>query len=395
MKTLHEMKKKRDTIARQMRALNDKAKDEKRALSAEESTQWDNMRAEHEQLSTQIEREEELRAMETRETVQQQNRDTPDAEDEQRQAELFGVYVRQGLEGMTMEQRQELRALNSVTGSAGGFTVPTQFRNRVVEAMKAYGGLANICQVINTDNGAPMQWIVTDGTGEIGEMMAENDEATKADPSFGNVLLGAKKGSSKIILVPNELLQDNSVGLDALLARRIASRLGRLEAHQILQGDGLGNNVNGLLKQITAKYTAATASAVAYEDLVELKHSVDPAYRTQGKYLFNDGVFKGLKLLKDAQGRPLWLPAVSGVAPATIDGDEYQLDQGMQAPGTGNISVAYGDFQSVILRRVAYMNLRRLTERYAEFDQMGFVGFHRFDVLLEDKAAVKGLVHGA
>ena len=37
------------------------------------------------------------------------------------------------------------------------------------------------------------------------------------------------------------------------------------------------------------------------------------------------------------------------------------------------------------------MVLRRLTEKYAEFGLVGFLMFHRFDALLEDKAAVKVL----
>lgn len=86
-------------------------------------------------------------------------------------------------------------------------------------------------------------------------------------------------------------------------------------------------------------------------------------------------------------------PAIAGVAPATIDGDQYVIDQALDAAATGKTSVLYGDFMNVILRRVTYQQLRRLTERYAEFDQMGFIGFHRFDVLLEDLAAVAKLTH--
>ncbi|MCV5738019.1 phage major capsid protein, partial [Escherichia coli] len=81
--------------------------------------------------------------------------------------------------------------------------------NRVVESMAVYGGIANVCQVIPTQDGRAMPWAVSDGRTEIGEMLAENQEASKGDPNFGQVEIGAKKGSSKIVLVSNELLQDS------------------------------------------------------------------------------------------------------------------------------------------------------------------------------------------
>ncbi|ENC8743594.1 phage major capsid protein, partial [Escherichia coli] len=48
-------------------------------------------------------------------------------------------------------------------------------------------------------------------------------------------------------------------------------------------------------------------------------------------------------------------------------------------------------FNRFIIRRVTYMELKRLVERYAEFDQVAFLAFHRFDCVLEDVAAIKAL----
>ncbi|MBS9903239.1 phage major capsid protein [Vibrio alginolyticus] len=394
----HEMKKKRDTIARQMRELNDKAKEEKRAFTDDETTQWRGMTSELEGLDSQIEREDQLRAQDERFVREDDN--TSNGEEsptEQRQAEAFTSYLRHGFAELSQEDKAQLRALGTATGAGGGFTVPKAFVNRVVESMAVYGGIANVCQVINTQDGRAMPWAVSDGRTEIGEMLAENQEASKGDPTFSQVEIGAKKGSSKIVLVSNELLQDSMIDIDAFVARRIGQRLGRLEAGQIITGDNTGNNLNGLNLQVQLKHEAAAISGVSYVDLINLKHKVDPAYRNSPntRWAFNDDTFKGFKLMNDSNGRPLWLPAIAGVAPATIDGDQYVIDQGIAAAGASNKSVFYGDWMSLILRRVSYMNLRRLTERYAEFDQMGFIGFHRFDVLLEDVAAIAALEHAA
>ncbi|MGI1970776.1 phage major capsid protein [Shewanella baltica] len=393
---LHEMLQKRSAIAVQMRQLNEQAKEQKRAFSEEENKRWGDMQKEHDDLDALIQREELLRSQDERYAQDDQTeRSAPQSTEEQKRAEAFSAYLRQGFAELSPEMKEQLRAMGVATGAAGGFTVPTEFVNRVAESMRAFGGLANVCQVLNTSNGNPIPWATTDGTGEEGEMIAENEEASKGDPSFGQIAIGAKKMTSKIILVSNELLTDSAIDIDGFVARRIGQRLGRGEARQIMTGDGQGNNIKGLVNQITKSKQASLATAVAYEDLIQLKHSVDPAYRTgpNVRFMFNDNVFKGFKLMKDSQGRPLWLPAIAGVAPATIDGDQYVIDQALADPAAGKASTLYGDFYSVILRRVAAMALRRLTERYAEFDQMGFLAFHRFDVLLEDKGAVGKLIH--
>lgn len=70
----------------------------------------------------------------------------------------------------------------------------------------------------------------------------------------------------------------------------------------------------------------------------------------------------------------------------------YVVDQGIADLGAGNKFIYFGDFNRFIVRRVTYMTLKRLVERYAEYDQTAFLAFHRFDCVLEDTAAIKALV---
>ena len=90
----------------------------------------------------------------------------------------------------------------------------------------------------------------------------------------------------------------------------------------------------------------------------------------------------------DGQKRPLWLPDVAGVAPATILGHQYVIDQGIEDIGSGKKSLTLVISAVSSFRRVSGMTLRRLVERYAEFDQVGFLAFHRFDCVLEDVSAI-------
>lgn len=394
---LHEMKQKRSTIAGQMRQLNDDYSEKRWDDAA--TKQWGDMIKELDDLDAKISREERLLNLDSDKINNDPERrsvldlDTNVAE--ARQMKVLETVLRSGYQALSSEERslfKEMRAQATNVDSKGGFTVPTEFRNRVVESMKAFGGVANISTVFETDGGQPITWVTTDGTADEGVMIGEAEEGGDKDMDFGQVAIGAKKMTSKTIKISDELLQDSGVDIVGLIIRRIATRLGRGEAKQLLNGDGQGNNIKGLLMQLTGGATSAVAGSITHSDLLKLKHSVDPAYRSGNtRWAFNDNTLLGFKELKDSTGRPLWLPDVSGVAPATIDGDQYQIDQGMPDVAAGKKAVLYGDFSYFQIRRVKGMALRRLDEKYAEAGLVGFLMFHRFDALLEDTAAVKAL----
>ena len=139
--------------------------------------------------------------------------------------------------------------------------------------------------------------------------------------------------------------------------------------------------------------TTAVNTAITYPELLDLKHSVDPAYRQNGmgSWAFNDNTLKYLKGLLDSEGRPLWLPSIAGATPATLDGDTYVVDQAFPSIGASAEPMAYGDMSEYYIRMVKGFTMIRLVERYAEYHQVGFIAHLRTDSNLMDVAAVKKL----
>ena len=404
MKKLHDMKTKYTAIAKQMRSLNDTIADA--AWTDEQRSQWKDMKHELDALKSKIEREEELRDADQR-FVDDQNdnlRNNADKEhrggpsvDEQR-AKAFDDFLRQGQGEMSPEQRQmlrELRAQGTTPDEKGGYTVPTEMLTMVHESMKDYGGIAGISKIMTTATGATIEWPTSDGTAEEGALIGENTAATELDVEFGMANLGAKKLTSKVIRVSNELLLDSGINIQAFLADRIASRIGRAEARLIVQGTGAGTPLQpkGLQASVTQLTTAAAATTFKWNEVAKLIHSIDPAYRRAPGFrlAFNDKTLLALTEMEDAQGRPLWLPAIAGAAPSTVLGQQYTIEQAIADQAANAKFIYAGDFQQFIVRRVQYMVLKRLVERYAEFDQTGFLAFHRFDCVLQDTAAIKAL----
>lgn len=403
---LHELKQKRNTIATDMRALHDKIGDA--TWTDEQRTQWNAAKSELDSLDERIKREEELRRQDQNyidnnegesRHQQQQDPNNPNAKPDERRAAAFDRFLRHGFSELSAEERQavkELRAQGTSPDAKGGYTVPTQMLNKIVDSMKAYGGIASVAQILNTSNGQDITWSTSDGTSEEGELLGENSEASEEDATFGTAVLGSKKLSSKIIRVSNELLQDSGVDIEAYLAARIGQRIGRGEAKYLVQGSGAGTPVQpkGLITSVTGTTSTGNAASFQWQEMNTLKHSLDPAYRggPNFRWAFNDTTLQFIEEMVDGQKRPLWLPDIVGGSPATVMGIPYVIDQAIDSIAAGKKFIFLGDFNRFIVRRVSYMTLKRLVERYAEYDQTAFLAFHRFDCVLEDTAAIKALV---
>ena len=398
MNKLHELRQQRKALADEMRKLHHDIGDA--VWSDEQRSTWDGMKSDLSNLDDRISREEELRSVDQSfvEDNDEQHREHrnggQEQSAEQRQSIAFDAFLREGFSDMDAELRSvimEMRAQGVGLDTKGGYTVPTKFQAKVVEAMKAYGGLANIAYIMNTSDGAELEWATSDGTAEEGELLNENTAEIENDILFGVVSIGAKTLSSKIIRVSNQLLQDSGIPIDDLLIRRIAMRIGRGEAKYLVNGTGSGNQPKGLAVSVGTPL-ATKAVTVAWQDFNSLKHSVDPAYRNSGcRWLFNDNTLKQISEMVDDKNRPLWLPGISAGVPATFLDFAYQVDQAVPDLAAGANAVYFGDFQRFIVRRTLGMTIKRLIERYAEFNQTAFIGFHRFDCLLEDVQAIKAM----
>ena len=424
---LKRLKEKRAKIADQMAKLVETAEKDDRGLTDEERGKWDSMRTELEPLDQRIDdtkEAEELRRSvevpinplpsETREyelddfgnPIRPKKPRSKDqrADEEQQYTDAFMSLLRSDQPGMidlSQDQRkilrshfvaEEVRAQGTLPKSTGGYLIPTTLAMRIIETMKAYGGIRQFATVMNTSAGETINWPTNDDTGNEGELVAEHAQVDETELEFGQKDLGAYKYSSKVIRVSIELLQDSAFALDSFITRKFGQRLGRITARHYATGTG-DKQPQGLLPAAKVGHTAESPTDIGYKDLLRLKHSVDPAYRNMGgcRWVFNDSVLLQFKEMVDADGRPLWKPSMADGTPALIDGDPYVVDQGCPDAKADAVPMAYGDLSEYIIRDVLGFTLHRMVEKYIDYGQIGFLAFMRTDADLMDSAAVKTL----
>ncbi|MGL4477380.1 MAG: phage major capsid protein [Aeromonas veronii] len=310
--------------------------------------------------------------------------------------EMYAKWLRGGDKALTAEDWADIRAtMSTTTGSEGGYSVQSEVASQLIEALKAYGGMRDVATLIRTDMGNPLSFPTTDGTAETGEWIAENVTATAADPTFGTVAVNAFKASSKIVAVPFELLQDSQVDIEAFVNGRLADRLGRITNTGYTVGTGTAQPFGVVTRAASGKVgTTGQTTTIIYDDLVDLIHSVDPAYRASGRvrFMMNDASLKVIRKLKDSSNRPIFIPGyeLNNSMPDTLLGYEITINQDMPVMAANAKSVLFGDFSKYIVRDVMAGTLFRFTDSaYAKLGQVGFLMWMRTGGNLVDTGAVK------
>lgn len=421
--SIKELREKQAKILAEARERNDLINsntDEGRA--AELEAQHDAAMAEYDRLEKQVEREQKLAAMEARlakadEDHRASRRPIPsqgeargvDAGEAPSYRSVFHKFlrVRGSMDQLTAEERHVLetgevrrsdehRAQTTGTTTAGGFTVPTELSSILVRSMKAWGPMYNedITTEIATSSGNPMKIPTVDDTavtaGAHTEGAALGDTGAK-DVTFGQKSLDAYVFDTEFVRFSMELAQDSIFNMESLLGSLLGERLGRIANSQLTTGTGT-SAPNGIVTAASLGVTAASATAIASDEIINLVHSVDPAYRESPKvrFMFNDSTLSAIRKLKDGDGNYLWeMGNFQTGEPGTLLGYRYSINQAMASIAATNRTMLFGDLGKYYVRKVGAPAIGVLRERF--WPDLGIAGLIRFDGELGDTGAVKYL----
>jgi HK97 family phage major capsid protein len=280
---------------------------------------------------------------------------------------------------------EQRAAMGTTSGAVGQYAVPDAAMQALEIALLSFGGMRNVATVLRTDSGAALPFPTSDDTSNKGAILTENSQVSEVDITFGQLVLDSYMYSSKSVLVSLQLLQDAAVNVPEMIGRMLGERIGRIQNDHFTTGSGTGQPKGAVTAATDSTVTAASATLFTYDELVNVLHAVDPAYRMNARWMFSDATLKNIKKIKvlqysgDTTGQPLWAPGLATGSPDTILGYPYSINQSMAAPGSGNKAVLFGDFSKYMIRDVREITLVRLNERYADYHQVGFLAFARSD----------------
>ena len=294
---------------------------------------------------------------------------------------------------------EEIRALAYDTGSSGS-VVPTTLARSLYEYMEASNGIFRAPTTkLNTSSGEQLELPRLAAHAIATQVSGQGTTLAGTDPTFAKMTLNAYK-YGELVVVASELVQDSVVDIGSFLGRDIGRALGRVIATDLVTGSGSGKP-NGIMTAIVGSGTIATGGSLitpTVEKLIDLQYSVNDEYRNSpdAAWLMNDSTAGTLRKLRDGAGGTvgafLWQPSLTqgiiGGQPDRLLDKPVYTDPNVQAAGSNNKTVAFGDMSAYYVRTVGNPVIESDASRYFDTDQIGFRGKWRVDGDLIDTAAV-------
>jgi len=394
MNKIMELRNKRNTLWEQTKTFLEDHRDENGMVPAADIEQYDRMTADVKALGDEIRRLEDQMAMDaqmsapTTAPVQMKPMARKDTVKPTATEEYSGAFwdMMRG-EGHLLEVRN---ALSVGKDDEGGFTVPDEFERRLIQGLEENNIFRQMAHVIRTSSGTRKIPVAND-TLEA-SWIDEGEEIPEGTTKFAQTTLSAYK-MGKMIRVSNELLNDSAFDIAAYIADRFGKTMGRAEEKAFIVGTG-DKQPTGLLNETVGAElgaTAASQTAVTFDDVFKLYYSLKSPYRSKAAFICNEELLLQLMTLKDGQGNYIWKPALDIGKPDTILGRPIYTSGYMPGVAKGEKVMTFGDYSYYWVADRSSRTFRRLNERYAEFDQVGFMTTQRVDGKLILPESVKYL----
>ena len=331
-----------------------------------------------------------------------------------REPSAYARFIAKGYNGITAEERKEMgvdsseyslsypnveiikykipeiEAATRTDTSSASETVPETVRPDVVETLAFQGdGVMNLTYRFTTATGNEHRILQFDESTEMGTILAaQNTAITDNDlADFGVTTFNARTITSGMIPITREALQDSIVDLEAFANRRGGRRImRRMEMEITLEGDGQGTRALSVINGAQDGVDTETTDVIVWTDLVNLIYSVPRAYRAGGEqgpygvnerpgrvaFCFSDSFEKAVKLLKDGNDRPLWMPeldaSIARTYPGRIFGYQYAVSMDgtwtdlAAAANTGDPLAAFGSWDYFGRRTVREVEMFRFMD---------------------------------
>lgn len=434
--TLEQLKEQMLAAAEAARAITDKAEAEGRSMTEEEATEFENQLGKAERLKREYDRRQRLEQMEAKLETPVETKSKPELDTGARievdpggpklyrygelrafkgpkaqihayrsgrflASVLFGhAASRQWCREHGVEIRQDMsvdsRALSEGVNTAGGFLVPDEFEQSIVDLREEYGNARRNLRIVPMGSDHSNQPKKTGGL--TAYPVGENASLTESDQTWGNIELTARKWAV-LTRISSELSEDSLINLADDLANDGALAFATSEDEACIDGDGTStyHGIIGIRSKMidgshTGSYYDFSSGADEFSEVTDallLRMMAKlPKYARRGAKwhcspLAKVAVFDRLIL---AAGGATMRERVDGVYKAQYMG--YPIEEWPAMP-TDDTSAALNNkimfiFGNMLLsskmgtRRG--ITIKRLEERYAEYDQIGIRMTERFDI---------------
>lgn len=394
MSKILELREKRAKAWETAKAFLDSKRGSDGLISTEDTAVYEKMEEEVVNLGKEIDRLERQQAidLELSKPLNSPITSKPSANGEQKTGRAADEY-RQAFWKVLRNKNTSFEVQNALqigTDSEGGYLVPDEFERTLVEALQEENIFRQLANIITTSSGdRKIPVVATKGTAS---WVDEEGLIPESDDAFGQVSIGAYKLAT-MIKVSEELLNDSVFNLETYIAKEFARRIGAKEEEAFFIGDGTGKPTGIFAAAGGAELgiTAASATAITFDEVMDLFYSLKSPYRKNAVFVMNDATVKAIRKLKDGSGQYLWQTSLTAGQPDTILNRPVRTSSNVPTIASAAKIIAFGDFGYYWVADRQGRSFQRLNELYAATGQVGFKATQRVDGKLILAEAIKVL----
>jgi HK97 family phage major capsid protein len=308
---------------------------------------------------------------------------TPHSESADRHAQdsaAFRSYMVRGV--------KPRRDMETGEPTEGGLLVPQSYSNSIVVPLQEGSVLRRAGARIERISGVKefrIPKLVGTGAAVLTREEGAYDEQT---PALGEITFAPYK-FTRLTKASEELLSDSRVDVvERILAPDAGRAFSQAENEYFVTGTGAGEP-QGIMTALDSanQVTALSATAIQYDDLVDVMHAIGIMYRDGASWLISDSAVKALRKLKDGDGRPVWEPSLQAGQPDLLLGRPVYTSALLPDVATGETPVLFGDFSYYWIVEFSSIAVQRLDQLYAVNGQVGFRWYRRLDARVVDTDA--------
>lgn len=377
MSKLLDMIEKRNMAWEGAKAFVEANKDQDGLLSEEHAKQYQEMENKVMNYSKEIDR---LQREEALEEAMSKPINTPIKEKPGQEVETkTGRARKEYKEGMLQALRTNFKQVSNVlqegVDADGGYLVPEEYDQRLIQVLEEENIVRNLATVITT---AGNHKINIAGSSPAAAWIDEGAELQFGNATFKQMLLDAHK-----LHVAIELLYDSAFNLETYITEQFGKALANAEEDAFLNGDG-NNKPTGIFHDTNGGTYLDKVTAIKADDVINLVHALKRPYRKNAVFITNDKTIAQIRKFKDSNGAYIWQPSYQQGEPDTLLG--YPIYTSAYAPEN---AIAFGDFSYYNIGDRGARSFKALTELFAGNGMIGYVAKERVDGKLIVKEAVQ------
>ena len=375
MATIMDLRNKRASLWEGAKAFLDSHTGADGKLSAEDAATYDKMEAEVVALGKDIERMERQAAIdaELAKPTTEPIVNNPKATMPIKTGRASDEYRKDMISAIRSNFRQISNVLQEGVDSDGGYLVPEEMDNRLIDVLTEENIMRNLGTKITTSGERKINIAATK---PAASWIEEGGALTFGDATFDQIILDAYK-LHVAIKVTEELLYDNAFNLESYIIDQFGKAISNAEEDAFLNGDGQ-HKPTGLLQTAQVGLTTAGATITA-DELISLVYTLKRPYRRNAAFIVNDQTLSVIRKFKDDNQAYIWQPSYQAGEPDRLLGYAVYTSPFVPTIAAGNTVLAFGDFSYYNIGDRGTRSMQELKELFAGNGMVGFVMKERVD----------------